>query len=92
MAYSQKMMNDVADAPKSLGNQLGRWAIYHDFSVVRVSKALGVTRQTVYNWFLGKDIFPAYVDRAELLLKVLQNANNADDAWRKICKHYNLEP
>jgi hypothetical protein len=92
MAYSQKMINEVADAPKSLGNQLGRWAIYHDFSVVRVSKALGVTRQTVYNWFLGKDIFPAYVDRAELLLKVLQNAKNADDAWRTICKHYNLAP
>ena len=92
MPYSQKMINDVGDTPKTLGNQLGRWCIYHDFSVVRVSKALGVTRQTVYNWFLGKDIFPAYQERAELLLKILQNARDADDAWRKICKLYNLAP
>lgn len=86
------MINDVGDTPKTLGNQLGRWCIYHDFSVVRVSKALGVTRQTVYNWFLGKDIFPAYVERAELLLKILQASPTADAAWREICKIYNLKP
>jgi hypothetical protein len=90
MAYSQKIINEVGDAPKTLGNQLGRWCIYLDFSVVRVSKALGVTRQTVYNWFVGKDIFPAYQDRAEVLLKILQSSPTADDAWRKICKLYNL--
>ena len=92
MPYSQKMIDDVGDTPKTLGNQLGRWCIYHDFSVVRVSKALGVTRQTVYNWFLGKDIFPAYVERAELLLKILQASPTADAAWREICKIYNLKP
>jgi len=92
MPYSQKMINDVGDTPKTLGNRLGRWCIYHDFSVVRVSKALGVTRQTVYNWFLGKDIFPAYVERAELLLKILQASPTADAAWREICKIYNLKP
>ena len=92
MPYSQKMINDVADAPKSLGNQLGRWAIYHDFSVVRVSKALGVTRQTVYNWFEGKDVFVAYQHRVELLLKIMQSSRTADEAWRRICQEYNLEP
>jgi hypothetical protein len=86
------MINDVGDAPKTLGNQLGRWAIYHDFSVVRVSRALGVTRQTVYNWFLGKDIFPAYVERAELLLQILKTSASADAAWKEICKLYNLKP
>lgn len=90
MAYSQDIINKVADTPKSLGNQLGRWAIHHDFSVVRISKALGVTRQTVYNWFLGKDIFPAYQDRAEWLLKILSSSHNADDAWRKVCTELNL--
>lgn len=91
MPYSQKIINEVADTPKSLGNQLGRWAIYHDFSVVRISKALGVTRQTVYNWFVGKDIFPAYVERAEVLLKILQSSHSADDAWKKTCKAFNLK-
>jgi hypothetical protein len=92
MAYSQEIINKVADTPKTLGNQLGRWAIYHDFSVVRISKALGVTRQTAYNWFFGGDIFPAYKDRAEWLLKILQSSPNADAAWSTVCKELNLEP
>jgi hypothetical protein len=92
MPYSQDIIDKIGETPKSLGNQLGRWAIYHDFSVVRIAKALGVTRQTVYNWFLGKDIFPAYRDRAEWMLKILQSSHNAEDAWRKVCKDLNLEP
>ena len=92
MPYSQDIINKVAATPKSLGTQLGRWAIHHDFSVVRISKALGVTRQTDYNWFLGKDIFPAYEDRAEWLLKILSTSHNADDAWRRVCKELNLKP
>lgn len=92
MPYSQKIIDEVSDAPKTLGNQLGRWCIYLDFSVVRVSKALGVTRQTVYNWFFGKDIFPAYQERAELLLKILSTSQTAEEAWKKICKIYNLAP
>jgi len=91
MPYSQKTIEEIADAPKTLGNQLGRWAIHRDFSVVRVSKALGVSRQTAYNWFKGGDIFPAYEQRAELLLKILKETKTADEAWRKICKIYNLE-
>jgi DNA-binding XRE family transcriptional regulator len=40
-------------AKKTPGNQLGRWAIYLDFPVTKIAYALGVTRQTVYNWFIG---------------------------------------
>jgi hypothetical protein len=38
MPYSQKIIDEIAKTPKSLGTQLGRWAIHHDFSVVRISK------------------------------------------------------
>lgn len=92
MPYSQDIINKVAATPKSLGTQLGRWAIHHDFSVVRISRALGVTRQTVYNWFFGKEIFPAYRDRAEWMLEILRTSPNADAAWSKICTELNLEP
>jgi len=92
MPYSQEIINKVAATPKSLGTQLGRWAIHHDFSVVRISRALGVTRQTVYNWFFGKEIFPAYRDRAEWMLKILQSSPNADAAWSRICTELDLEP
>lgn len=92
MPYSQKTVNAIASATKTLGNTLGRWAIHRDFSVVRVAKALGVTRQTVYNWFLGGEIFPAYEDRAQMLLKILQATPTAEEAWKRICKEYNLTP
>lgn len=92
MAYSQKVIDEVMATPKSLGNQLGRWAIHHDFPVTKISRALGVSRQTVYNWFTGTEVFVAYRNRAELMLKILQTSKNADDAWRRICSEYNLDP
>lgn len=92
MAYSQKIIEGVARTPKSLGNQLGRWAIHLDFPVTKIAYVLGVTRQTVYNWFTGKEVFIAYRERVELLTKIMQSSPTADVAWRKICKEYNLEP
>lgn len=92
MPYSEKTVAAISKAPKSLGNQLGRWCVHRDFSVVRVAQALGVTRQTVYNWFMGGEIFPAYATRAETLLKVLQKNPNAESAWKEICHLYDLKP
>lgn len=92
MPYSQHVISAVVAAPKTPGNQLGRWAIHLDFPVTKIAKALGVTRQTVYNWFAGKDVFVAYQNRVELLLKIMQSSKTADEAWRRICQEYNLEP
>ncbi len=92
MAYSQKIIDAVAAAQKTPGNQLGRWAIYLDFPVTKISQALGVTRQTVYNWMTGEtEVFVGYQERVELMLKVMQASKTADEAWRKICEVYNLE-
>lgn len=38
---------------KLLGVRLGRVCIAKDVPVIEVANALGVTRQTVYNWFGG---------------------------------------
>jgi len=92
MAYSQKTIYAVAAAPKTAGNRLGRWAIHLEFPVTKIAYALGVTRQTVYNWFMGKDVFIAYQDRVDLLLQIMQSSKTADEAWRRICQAYNLEP
>jgi len=92
MPYSDKIRESIAQTPKSLGTQLGRWAIYHDFPVTRISKTLGVTRQTVYNWFTGSEVFVGYRDRVEWLLKILQSSPNADAAWSRVCKELDLEP
>lgn len=91
MAYSQNVIDLIVASPKTPGNQLGRWAVHLDFPVTKIAKALGVSRQTVYNWFEGKDVFVAYQNRVELLLKIMQSSKTADEAWRKICQEYHLE-
>lgn len=48
-------LNRAADV-NSAGVMLGRVCIDKDVSVVAVSKALGVSRATVYNWFCGATV------------------------------------
>jgi transcriptional regulator with XRE-family HTH domain len=52
--YSVRLIeaNRQAD-PKRLGVRLGRLCIKRNMSVAEVSGKLGVSRQTVYNWFCG---------------------------------------
>ena len=91
--YSLKLiqLNKKAD-PKRLGIRLGKMCIKRNVPVAEVATKLGVSRQTVYNWFEGKDIFVAYQNRVELLLTIMQSSRTADEAWRRICQEYNLEP
>ena len=52
--YSVRLFKDNAAAnPALLGVQLGRMCIERDISVQAVAAALGVSRQTIYNWFRG---------------------------------------
>jgi transcriptional regulator with XRE-family HTH domain len=44
--------NTAAD-PASLGVQLGHLCIAQDVPVTDVARQLGVSRQTLYNWFCG---------------------------------------
>lgn len=52
--YSIKVVeaNQGADG-ENLGVQLGRVCIMHNVPVSKVAAALGITRQTTYNWFCG---------------------------------------
>jgi DNA-binding XRE family transcriptional regulator len=52
--YSLRLRDLNRRAPnKALGVRLGRVCIKHDVPVTVVAKMMGVTRQTVYNWFVG---------------------------------------
>jgi hypothetical protein len=84
MPYSDKMKETIARAPKTLGNQLGRWAIHLDLPVMKIADYTGATRQTVYNWFSGNDVTPAYRERVTQLLTVLRTCTTAEEALRKI--------
>lgn len=83
MAYSDDIKRTTKAAPKTLGNQLGRWAIHLDFPVIQIAKFTGATRQTVYNWFSGTDVTPAYRMRVQSLLNILQSSHTSEEAMRK---------
>jgi hypothetical protein len=34
----------------------------------------------------------AYRDRVEFLTHIMKTSHSADEAWRKICTEYNLDP
>jgi hypothetical protein len=89
MAYSQQIIDAVQSAPKTLGNQLGRWAVYLDFPVTKISELTGVSRQTIYNWFSGGEVFVAYRPTVTSLVQILQSSGTAEEAWRKACTAFN---
>jgi hypothetical protein len=86
MAYSEEIKQTTKNAPKTLGNQLGRWAIHLDFPVIEVAKFTGATRQTVYNWFSGTEVTPSYRTRVQSLLNILQNSKSSEEALRECLK------
>jgi len=92
MSYAPHIKKRVSAAPKTLGNQLGRWAVHLGFSAIRISAATGASRQTVYNWFGGGEVFVAYRPAVESLLKILQTTSTAEEAWRKTGLSFNLAP
>jgi transcriptional regulator with XRE-family HTH domain len=52
--YSTRILSANKKADSSLlGVALGRLCIEQDIPVVEVAKAMGVSRQTIYNWFSG---------------------------------------
>jgi hypothetical protein len=92
MAYSQRIKDLIRTAPRTAGNTLGRWAVHLEFPVTKLAYALGVTRQTIYNWFAGGEVFVAYQQRVDLMVSVMSTSKTAEEAWRRICKVYNLKP
>jgi hypothetical protein len=91
MTYSVKTIHAVKNGNHSLGNKLGREAVSLDFSVIRVSKLTGATRQTVYNWFIGGEVIAPYRASVEKLLDILNNSSTADAAWTRACQEFNLQ-
>jgi len=87
MPYSEKIRQVTGTAPKTLGNLLGRWAIKIDFPVIKISEFTGATRQSIYNWFGGSEVSPAYRKSVENLLTILQSCNTSEEAQRKCAKY-----
>lgn len=88
--YSHKVQTAIAQSPKTLGSQLGRWAVHRGFPITKLAKATGATRQTLYNWFAGGNVTQAYQERVREILDVLKSSPTEEDAWKKICSRYEI--
>lgn len=76
----------------SLGTRLGRWAVFLDLPAAKIAMAVGATRQSVYNWMKGGEVFGAYRPAVERIIKIMQSCQTAEEAWRKICTEFDLKP
>lgn len=92
MPYAVQTIYLIRKGPRNLGNSLGRLAIDLDFSVLRIAKLTGATRQTVYNWLSGGEVLAPYRPAIERLIEILKSAKTADKAWEKACQEFNLQP
>lgn len=90
IGYSDEIKSTVSKAPKTLGNQLGRWAVHLNFSVTRIAKITGASRQTVYHWITGGLVRQGYHDRVKALLELLRSSQNAEQVWKRACQKYGL--
>jgi hypothetical protein len=86
MPYSETIRQTTSSAQKTLGNQLGRWAIKLDFPVIKIAEYTGATRQSIYNWFGGSEVSPAYREHVRNLLTILQSSATSEEAMRKCNK------
>jgi hypothetical protein len=96
MPYQPKVVARVKKLPMTnMGAALGRWAIYFDISVVKLAPIIGVTRQSVYNWIEGGEIFPVFKPRVAQIIKIMERAHatkkNSEDVWREICKEFDIK-
>lgn len=71
--YSYQLVKaNLAANPNLIGVQLGRYCIDRDISVFDMAQKLGVSKMTLYHWFVGKSI--PHKTRAEKITKLLNKA------------------
>ena len=92
MSYHPKVIEEIKAQPLSLGTRLGRWAVFLDLPVTKIALATGATRQSVYNWMKGGEVFIAYKPVVEEVITIMQSSKTAEEAWGKLCKRFDLQP
>ena len=92
MPYAAHTIYAISKGPRNLGNKLGREAVRLDLPVTKIALATGATRQTIYNWMVGGEVLSPYRPIVERLINILRAAKSADDAWKKTCLEFNLNP
>lgn len=90
MSYQSHLIALIKAQPLTLGTRLGRWAVFLDLPAVKIALATGATRQSVYNWMKGGEVFVAYRPAVTRVIECMQSSKTAEEAWGKICKEFDL--
>ena len=90
MPYHPKIVAVIKAQPLTLGVRLGRWAVYLDVPAVKLALAIGATRQSIYNWMKGGEVFVAYRPAVTRVIECMQSSKTAEEAWGKICTEFDL--
>lgn len=91
MPYSPKVIARINSRPDTLGTRLGKRAVAIDIPAAKLSSAIGATRQSVYNWMNGGEVFVAYRPAVERIIAIMNDSKTAEEAWRKICLEFSLK-
>ena len=91
VGYSLRLLHGNRKASKKrFGVRFGRHCIDSNISVIEVVEKLGVSRQSVYNWFKGGEVFVAYRPIVSALIQVMQTSGNAEEVWIRSVQLFNL--
>jgi hypothetical protein len=91
MAYRQRTRDLVKASPLTLGSRLGRRAVYLGVSVVELATLIGATRKTLYNWWFGGYVIPAYRERVTKVYEILKTSPDRDEALRRASKAFGVD-
>ncbi len=91
MPYHLNFIEKVKTQPASLGATLGRWAIFLDLPASKIAVAIGATRQSVYNWMKGGEVFTGYRPAVMRVIECMKESKTAEEAWRKMCTEFDLK-
>lgn len=91
MTTTEEIAEKPAIDPLALCQELHKETLRLKISVIRIAKATGATRQTVYNWFVGSPVAPYYRGRVAEVIEILKGAQTAEQAWRKACSRFDIK-
>jgi transcriptional regulator with XRE-family HTH domain len=74
----------------ALGTALKKAVLLREMPIARIARAIGASRQTIYNWMRGGRVFYAYRPHVRAIIQILQTSKTKDEAWSKICQEFSL--
>lgn len=82
--------DDTLNADSPLGVWLVNLAAQHNVSITKIARAVGASRQTIYNWGHGRQMLSVFQPRVQKIVSILKNTKPEEEAWRKICQAFDL--